>query len=669
MKVFLASDIIMPERLVVQINQMLCKYQATYFSAILQEEINFMLSAQNGSFLDEHGRRIILRGVNLAGSSKIPFRPAGTTETPAEFFDHRHVSFVGRPFPLEQADRHFARLQAWGLTFERLVVPWEAIEHAGPGVYDMDYLDYLYTVVRKAGQHGIRLFIDPHEDVWSRFSGGDGAPGWTFEAAGLDITHFKATGAALTRQEFEGPLPAMIWPTNNQKLAAASMFTLFFAGNDFAPQTRVNGVPIQEYLQNHFINAFQRVARQLADLSEVVVGYDTLNEPGTGYIGRTDLNAAPAGFKVGDVPTPFQSMLLGDGLSQVVDVWEFRRGGPKKIGSHLLNTGRVSAWLPNHECIWRQHGVWELAEHGTARLLRPDYFSQVGGRPVNFNQDYVKPFINRFARAIHSEHPQALIFVETNRRQPLPDWGPEDAGNIVSAPHWYDGTVLFTKKFNAWIGSDLHGGNLIYGAGRIRREYARQVRAFQQSALDGLRGAPTLIGETGIPFDLDDRKELEQGDYSTATRAMDRSLRTMDDALASYTLWTYTPDNTVRHGDLWNDEDLSIFCRDLQTDPNNIDSGGRALEAVVRPYARATAGQALRMAFDYRSRKFVFEFRHDPACQVPTEIFIPNYQYPHGCRVTLSDGRYELDAPTQTLRYFPTTAAEIHRIQILPAKK
>ena len=627
-----------------------------------------MLSIRDGSFKDEYGRTLLLRGVNLAGSSKMPFRPDGATYLLEGFFDHRNVSFVGRPFPLAEADEHFSRLQAWGLTFERLVVPWEAIEHAGPGIYDLEYLDYLYAVVRKAGEHGISLFVDPHEDVWSRFSGGDGAPGWTFEAAGLDITHFKATGAALTHQEYGGPLPPMIWPTNNQKLAAASMFTLFFAGNDFAPQAKVDGLPVQKYLQSHFIDAFKQVAHRLKDLPELA-GYDTLNEPGTGYIGKPDLNAAPPGFKIGEIPTPFQSMLLGAGLPQEVDVWEFETRGAKRTGTRLVNPERVSAWLPGHECIWRQHGVWDLGPDGAPVLLRPDYFSQVGGRPVNFNRDYVKPFVNQFARAIRMEHPGALIFVETNRRQPLPEWGSQDAADIVSAPHWYDGTVLFTKKFNPWIGSDLHGGNLIYGPGNIRREYANGIREFQRSAVEGLRGAPTLIGETGIPFDRDHKKALRTGEFSMATRAMERSLRAMDDALASYTIWTYTPDNTNARGDLWNDEDLSIFSRDQQSDPADIHSGGRALQSVVRPYARATAGEPLRMGFDYRSRKFIYEFRHDPACTVPTEIFIPNYQYPQGYRVIVSDGQYEIDEKGQILRYTHSRYGGIHQIQVLPVKR
>jgi hypothetical protein len=126
-----------------------------------------------------------LRGINLSGSSKIPW--PGNRTTPADFYNHHQVSFVNRPFPLEEAGEHFARLRHWGLTFLRLVVPWEAIEHAGPGQYDETYLDYLYQLAVKACRYGIQFFVDPHQDAWSRFSGGDGAPGWTLEAVGFDL--------------------------------------------------------------------------------------------------------------------------------------------------------------------------------------------------------------------------------------------------------------------------------------------------------------------------------------------------------------------------------------------------------------------------------------------------------------------------------------------------
>lgn len=148
-------------------------------------------------------------------------------------------------YPQLEADEHFHRLRHWGFNVLRFSVAWEAVEHAGPCIYDEQYLDYLYKIACKAGEHGLHLFIDPHQDVWSRFSGGGGAPAWTFDSAGMDITKFKETGAAITQQAYgDGYIP-QIWATNGFKLAAETMFTLFFAGNDFAPKTKVNGEPIQ----------------------------------------------------------------------------------------------------------------------------------------------------------------------------------------------------------------------------------------------------------------------------------------------------------------------------------------------------------------------------------------------------------------------------------------
>src|SRR6266446_7428057 len=178
-----------------------------------------MISIEGSRFKDESGRTLLLRGINLGGSSKIPFSPnddvldksADVLDKSARysdgFFEHRDVSFVGRPFPFEEADEHFARLKEWGFNLLRFLVTWEAIEYAGPGMYDQAYLDYVYAVIKKAHKYGFDVFIDPHQDVWSRFSGGDGAPGWTFEAVGMDITKFQEAGAALAHQLQGGPLP------------------------------------------------------------------------------------------------------------------------------------------------------------------------------------------------------------------------------------------------------------------------------------------------------------------------------------------------------------------------------------------------------------------------------------------------------------------------------
>jgi hypothetical protein len=61
---------------------------------------------------------LILRGVNLDGR-KVPHCPDGATHIREGFYDHRNVSFVGLPFPLEEADQPLASLRSWGLTSQR----------------------------------------------------------------------------------------------------------------------------------------------------------------------------------------------------------------------------------------------------------------------------------------------------------------------------------------------------------------------------------------------------------------------------------------------------------------------------------------------------------------------------------------------------------------------
>ncbi len=294
------------------------------------------MRVKGNRLVDEHGRTLILRGVNLGGSSKVPFKPNGATWNAEGFFDHREVSFVGRPFPIEEADEHLSRLREWGFTFLRYLVTWEAIEHRGPSIYDEAYLDYLYNVIKKTNDYGMNVFIDPHQDAWSRFSGGDGAPGWTFEAIGMDIRTFKETGAAIVHATHGDPFPRMIWPTNYGKLANLTMWTLFFGGNDFAPKTHVNGVPIQDYLQKHYIDAIKQVALKLNDLPNVI-GFDTLNEPSAGMIEIADLHSKVGMILKGDSPTVFQAMLLGAGYPQEIEIWDLNLLGFRKKGKRLVN--------------------------------------------------------------------------------------------------------------------------------------------------------------------------------------------------------------------------------------------------------------------------------------------------------------------------------------------
>ena len=89
----------------------------------------------------------------------------------------------------------------------------------------------------------------------------------------------------------------------------------------------------------------------------------------------------------------------------------------------------------------------------------------------------------------------------------------------------------------------------------------------------------------------------------------------LDTLLINSTQWNYTASNRndLAIGDGWNQEDLSIFSRDQQTNPADINSGGRALAGFVRPYAMATQGTPRKMKFDRVTGLFDYTFDADPA--------------------------------------------------------
>jgi hypothetical protein len=624
-----------------------------------------MIGIKGSSFIDEHGRVLMLRGANLGGSSKVPRVPDGATHLREGFLDHRTVSFVGRPFPLEEADAHFGRLRRWGMTFLRFLVTWEAVEHAGPGIYDEAYLDYVHAVLEAAARHGISVFIDPHQDMWSRWSGGDGAPGWTLEAAGFDLSALDATGAAITHQVRGDPFPRMIWPSNSGKLATATMFTLFFGGDAYAPLTRIDGEPAQGWLQRRFIDCMVHVARRLADLPNVT-GYDTFNEPLPGYIGWERLDRTGGLIALGDAPTGFQGMVLGDGIPREIDVMEMGFASINKVRTRRVNGERRRAWREGRPCVWRQNGVWDIGADGTPALLRPDHFARVRGRPVDFANDFYKPFAVRFARAVQDAHPGAMIFLEVSTNHWPPHWTADDPAGVVYAPHWYDDIVLVQKQYHPFLGLNSVTNHVIFGRRAIRRSFTRHHAWLKQGARERLGGAPTLLGEFGIPFDMNGAAAYRTGVFTAQERALDRSFRVLEANLMSCTIWNYTSDNCNAHGDLWNGEDLSIYSADQRKDPADPDSGGRALPALLRPYPRATAGTPLSFSFDYRSGAFTFEFRHDPAVAAPTEIFLPAWRYPRGCAVEASDGEWELR--DDVLVYRHGTGRTTHTVKGRPEK-
>ena len=618
------------------------------------------LTTRGRYFIDEAGRARILHGVNLSGSSKVPTEPPGYTHLPDSLAEKRQVSFIGRPFPLEEADEHFGRLKHWGLDFLRFLVPWEAVEHEGPGIYDEAYLDYLEAVLEKALEYDIALFIDPHQDVWSRFSGGDGAPAWTFEAAGLDVERFHQTGAALLHQVQPDDFPHMLWANNHYRFAAFTMFTLFFGGRTFAPQLMVDGLNIQDYLQERYVGAFAEVAKRVRHLPNVL-GFDTMNEPHYGLIGVPDLRALDhLPFQRGVMPTPAQAIFLANGFAQEPSDFGSPLPSlpPLKVETVRIDPGGVTVWRDDCADIWRVQGIWDVGKDGQPRLLRPGHFAR-----ANFTQDFLAPFIERFADGIHAVMPDAHIFLEAEPFAPPPRL--DEAPKLVYAPHFYDGMTLFTRRFNSHLNFDLFNMRPLIGEADIRDYFSEQMGRFRRFADEALGDVPIVIGEFGAPIDMNGADAYRSGDFSAQTDALDYNLRALDDHLLNYTIWNYSPDNTNERGDGWNGEDLSIFSRDQQSDPSDIDSGGRALSAIVRPYAKKVAGQPLNMRYDRKRGLFTFSYRADSAVSEPTEIFVPNAQFPAGYRVEVSDGEYEILRDEQRLLYRHSDKDMPHLIRVI----
>lgn len=415
------------------------------------------------------------------------------------------------------------------------------------------------------------------------------------------------------------------------------MFTMFFAGKTYAPKCIVNGMHVQDYLQNHYVRAFARLAKAIESNGlggSVVIGYDTMNEPGQGYIGLkniTKLRDDDVDFKKGLTPTALQGMLLGSGVPQDVDNWVFAWNGPHKEKVIRVDPGEARAWLSDADraaadeifgwkraedwsagCIWAAHGVYDIASKS---VNRPDYFAfdPKTGEPADFNQHWLN-FMMLYASAILEISPHTILFLQPPILE-APPTIPPSLKKLAYAPHWYDGLTLVKKQ---WCNYNVDYINLKrgkYGTGplrflralrigekAIRRCFVDQIETLKTEGIQRIGDYPFILGEIGIPYDMENAKPsmmyrvwswimsffvsrtkvksvggISSPD-SPQNKAMDASINAAENNLVSYALWTYLPDNHPTWGDLWNGEDLSIW---QSTTAKRVGSTDRALPDVA----------------------------------------------------------------------------------------
>ncbi|MGI5501318.1 cellulase family glycosylhydrolase [Lentzea sp. CA-135723] len=230
------------------------------------------LRVENGVFRDEHGREVVLRGFNVSGTAKL-------------------AEYRGLPFATTQDARTSAQAmkRLTGANAVRFLLTWAWIEPQRNQI-DRTYLDNVTTQLRQFTDEGIRVYLDFHQDLYSRhlfnkdsWYTGDGAPAWA--ASGYPK---ESCGICVH------------WGQNMKNNNAVTAATYDFWHNR-------NGV------QDSFVNAAGEALKHVknalpANEFKLVVGVDPLNEP---YAGKYDAGQTSQTWER-DLLMPFYQRFRGE---------------------------------------------------------------------------------------------------------------------------------------------------------------------------------------------------------------------------------------------------------------------------------------------------------------------------------------------------------------------
>lgn len=196
------------------------------------------ITVEGDRFVDEHGRQVILNGINVVNKSK----------------EDQYLFAGGADF--------YANLKSWGFNCIRFIIIWDGLEPE-PGVYNEQYLQEIDKRIQWASDNGLFVVLDMHQDLYSvKYS--DGAPQW----ATLDEGKPHTTGA--------------VW--SDAYLMSDAVQTAF--DNFWANKAAPDGMG----LQDHYANLWRHIAGRYAD-NPTVIGYDIMNEP---FPGSSAQQAMPA---------------------------------------------------------------------------------------------------------------------------------------------------------------------------------------------------------------------------------------------------------------------------------------------------------------------------------------------------------------------------------------
>lgn len=188
------------------------------------------LVAQGHYFRDAKGGVVFLRGVNVAGNSKVP------------------------PFKALASASELQELPSLGVNTVRLLFNWEAFEPV-KGEYSNDYLAYYRSVVDWARHLNLYVIVDFHQDAYSRYAldgCGEGFPKWavTPEVNSATPNNGSSCSSWGVQMLMNQPLKTTWSHFHTDKYGAKSAY----------------------------LNMVERVVQEMMS-HENVIGYELINEP------------------------------------------------------------------------------------------------------------------------------------------------------------------------------------------------------------------------------------------------------------------------------------------------------------------------------------------------------------------------------------------------------
>ncbi|MBY9004693.1 MAG: hypothetical protein KGD73_12015, partial [Candidatus Lokiarchaeota archaeon] len=278
----------------------------------------------------------------------------------------------------------------------------------------------------------------------------------------------------------------------------------------------------------------------------------------------------------------------------------------------------------------------------------------------DFYRDYFSPFLKAYTEAIRTVFPKSIIFLtgpmESVMKGEVIEL--EIPPNSVHAAHWYDVATTGTKKAMLKANYNMITGSPVIGKNNVRQMFISQLENITDYSNSFFGGIPTLIEEFGLPFDLNNKEAYEKlktepkEAWNTHIEALNNYYNAMDANLLHALQWNYTPDNTNEWGDLWNLEDLSIYSLDQRVNPEDINSGGRAIKGFCRPHFVRCTGIPKKMDFQMEEGIFYFEFEGDASINGSTILYIPKIHFPNGYNIKVSEGEIQKDEKNQIVSIF-----------------